>query len=232
MFRARGKPDETPKLRRSLRIKKLGKRPLTKGQNPSPRYLHIKDPYKILFAFNGLQSNLVMDDFSCPFCHQSFILLSQLSFHLTFTHFRFSFKITLDEKNKCVKIFVSFNKEFDTSGFPAKMERLKKRKLKRIHNPYQMTTMFAKALKPRALSGMFSYNSYHKKFTVDERRIYMFEAMNRRRLFYHSKTWMPITPAELDEDSDVGESPWRIRLKRAVSRKICSFFIANLYFNL
>lgn len=201
------------KLRRKSRIKKLDKRQVTKIK-PSPLScnLHQKDLYKILITFDGLQSNLVMDDFSCPFCYQSFILLNQLAFHLTFTHFRFSYKITLDEQNKCVRILVCSNKEFDTTDFSTKMKHL-----------YQMTTMFLKGLNTQTLSRMFIYNSRYKTFTIDLSPINIFESMNRQRLLYHSQTWLPITPAELDDDSDDCEPNWYAKLKRAVSKKF--FFV-------
>ncbi|KAH7644877.1 hypothetical protein HUG17_0415 [Dermatophagoides farinae] len=200
-----------------------------------PRLLHETDSFKIIYEFSQIQSNLVSEDISCPLCLRQFVMLAQLGVHLKTNHERFIFKMSMDPMNNFISIHVGINKQFDPTfetdplfkalNFCPQQQRTRRQWLSRMRctrperrpttNHQPTTMMISIGRDHRSLCTMFTYNDESRYYQIDvNSRIGSYEALSQRRVFYHSRTMLPILPAEMNDDSETDEIQWRMRQKR------------------
>nr|XP_027194894.1 uncharacterized protein LOC113789542 [Dermatophagoides pteronyssinus] len=200
-----------------------------------PRLIHEKDSFKIVYEFSQIQSNLISEDISCPLCSRQFVMLAQLAVHLTTNHERFRFRMTMDPMNRFISIHVGLNEQFDPTfdtdpllkalNYCPRTHQTQRRRVSRMRctrperrpttNHQPATMMITIGRDHRSLCTMFTYNDEGRYYQIDvNHQIGSYEALSQRRVFYHSRTMLPILPAEMEDDSETDEIQWRMRQKR------------------
>ncbi|KAF7495212.1 Polycomb protein suz12 [Sarcoptes scabiei] len=185
---------------------------------------------KIIYNIEGLQNNLIMNELYCPFCASSFTVIAQLSIHFHLNHERFNFKITIDLKWKTINIRVSINHQFvsmfDNEPLMVALRDGRYRNFGFTHGSRKSNQtfkrcnammMFVRECDKSLFKNLIFFLQETCEIIVNLSRLEVHQASNHRRIFYHSRTLLPILPNEMDEDSETEstrKNQWRLKQKR------------------
>ncbi|RWS10099.1 Polycomb protein suz12-B-like protein [Dinothrombium tinctorium] len=170
----------------------------------------IRVTYQFMHHNNTLQQTTASYEMRCPWCSINCVQINCLMKHLKLCHNRLNFSLVTDAKGH--RIDVTINESFDGSysGNPQDLSHSTTGFAFSRHGPVRRTPVTL-VLVSKARKVIQSLSEFFDADDVDAAMRPFVSGHDR--LYYHTATCMPISPQEIDEDSEAENDPEWMRIK-------------------
>ena len=176
--------------------------------------------YQFLHNSATLQKTIAREDFKCPWCSLNCMQLYSLLKHLKLCHNRFGFVYHPDEKGPKIEVQINENYDGSYSGNPHDLSHATTGFAFSRNGPVQRTPVtHVLVSRSKKLQNIERFQSLAEFFLDnDDSEVGLIRGLmtttgHGQRLYYHTKTCIPITPQEMDEDSENENIPEWERIK-------------------
>ena len=170
------------------------------------------------FSYNSYdaQTTISRSNFCCPWCSLNCLSLKPLKMHLIHCHSRFNFKMMTDiNGSRCeARIDVTPNETFDGSyaGNPHHLVQPELGLFFARNGPTRRSSVTVVLVSKKGQE--FRSEEYDSETEEGE----AFITQGHDRLYYHTKTCLPIRPQDMDYDSESENDPLWMRTKTQLVR--------------